>query len=289
MTATVRSTRSLLLRSVERFLLYALIIGGAFVVSIPFVWQLSTSLKDIKDVFTFPPEWIPRPAHWENYPNGWRAMPFDSYLRNSLYITLFAVVGRVASSSLIGFAFARLRAPGRDVLFILLLSGIMIPGQVTMIPMYMFFSSIGWVNTFKPLIVPQYFGGGAANIFLLRQFYMTIPRELDDAARIDGANNLQIYLRIMLPLARPALAAVAIFAFMFHWQDFMGPLIYLSAEKYTLPLGLRYFMEAAGSGGLVMWNHLMAVSTLIMLPSLLIFFVAQKYFIQGIVISGIKG
>ncbi len=284
-----RSIPVRLTRAFGRTLLYALVISGAVVVSVPFFWQISTSLKDIKEVFQFPPKWIPSTLHWENYPNGWKAMPFTLYLRNSLYLTFACVVGRVASSSLIAYAFARLRAPGRDFLFVVLLSGIMIPAQVTMIPMYMFFRKLGWVNTFKPLIVPQYFGGGAANIFLLRQFYLTIPLELDDAARIDGASNFGIYWRIMLPLARPALAAVAIFAFMFHWQDFMGPLIYLSAEKYTLALGLRYFMEAAGSGGLVMWNQLMAVSTLIMMPSLIIFFVAQRIFIQGIVITGVKG
>jgi multiple sugar transport system permease protein len=165
----------------------------------------------------------------------------------------------------------------------------MLPPQVTMIPLYIFFRKLGWVNTFKPLVVPQYFGGGAANIFLLRQFYTTIPRELDDAARIDGCSNFGIYIRIMLPLARPALAAVAILSFVFHWQDFMGPLIYLDSKRYTLALGLRYFLEAAGSGGLIMWNWLMAVATLVMLPPVLVFFFSQRYFIQGIVITGVKG
>jgi multiple sugar transport system permease protein len=153
----------------------------------------------------------------------------------------------------------------------------------------MLFRSVGWVDTFKPLIVPPFLGGGPFNIFLLRQFMIGIPRELDDAAKIDGCSNFGIFFRLALPLSKPALAAVAIFSFRAHWQDFMGPLIYLSSDKYTLALGLRYFMVQSGSGGLTMWNHLMAVSVIIMMPMLLVYFVAQKYFIQGVVITGVKG
>ena len=276
-------------KAVGRTAVYLIVVLGAIVVSIPFAWQISTSLKDIKEVFVFPPEWIPDPVVWRNYPDAWNALPFTLYLWNSAFLTFTCVLGRVASSSLIAYAFARLRAPGRDTLFLILLSALMLPDQVTMIPLYMFFSRLNWVNTFLPLIVPQFFGGGAFNIFLLRQFYMTIPLELDEAAKIDGCGFFAIYYRLILPLSRPALAAVAIFSFMFHWQDFMGPLIYLDSQRYTLSLGLRYFMEAAGSGGITRWNWLMAVSVLAMIPPLTIFFVAQKYYIQGIVMTGIKG
>lgn len=276
-------------RVITRGITYLLIIGGSFVVSLPFLWMVSTSLKEIKEVFDVPPQWIPDPPMWRNYIDGWLTLPFDLYLRNSVFITITCTIGHVLAASFVAFGFARLRAPGRDLLFALVLASMMLPRQVTMIPTYMLFRSIGWVDTFRPLTVPPFLGGGPFNIFLLRQFMIGIPRELDDAAKIDGCSNFGIFFRLALPLSRPALAAVAIFSFRAHWQDFMGPLIYLSSDKYTLALGLRYFMVQSGSGGLTMWNHLMAVSVIIMMPMLLVYFVAQKNFIQGVVVTGVKG
>jgi ABC-type glycerol-3-phosphate transport system permease component len=253
---------------------------------IPFLWLVSTSLKGTEQIFAIPPKWIPEQAHWENYSQVFERMPFLLYFRNSVLVTVFSIVGVVASSSLVAYAFAHLRWPGRDKLFIFVIATMMLPLQVTMIPVFVIFKNLGWLNTFKPLIVPAFLGGGAFNIFLMRQFFLTIPKELADAARIDGCSEFRIYWNIMLPLAKPALATVAILTFLFTWNDFLGPLIYLSDQmKSTLALGLTLFVGQFQTE----WGLLMAASLLTLLPIIVIFFLFQRYFIQGFTMSGIKG
>jgi multiple sugar transport system permease protein len=267
---------------------YILVIGGLIVIMIPFGWMVSTSLKPLSQTFEFPPTWFPRPVQWRNYVDGWNYMPFTLYLKNTVIVTFFGMLGQVGVASVVAYAFARMRAPGRDILFLLVLSNLMLPAQVTMIPHFVLFRMLGWVNTFKPLIVPIYFGGGAFPIFLLRQFYMTIPLELDDAARIDGCSRFGIFWRILLPLSKPALGTVAIFSFFWRWNDFMGPLIYLKSPRLrTLALALAFFRDETG-GTLVPWNLLMAVSLLVALPCLLVFFFFQRFFVEGIAFTGIK-
>jgi multiple sugar transport system permease protein len=260
----------------------------SIIVMIPFGWMLSTALKPIEQVFEFPPTWIPDPVLWENFWIGWTHVPMTRYLLNTLYITAVAIVGVVGSSSLVAYGFARLRAPGRDALFLLLLSTMMLPQQVTLIPNFLLFKSLGWLNTYNPLLVPA-FTAAPFFVFLLRQFYMTIPQELDEAARIDGCGTLGIFWRILLPLSKPAVATVAIFVFFNRWNSFLWPLIYLrSPEKYTLAVGLSFFHSQQGQM-LTYWNHLMAVTLLVAIPPLLVFFFAQRFFVQGIALTGIKG
>lgn len=265
---------------------YAALALVSLVLILPFLWIISTSLKGDEDIFTTPPRWIPTDIRWENYSDVFDRMPYLIYFRNSVFVTVMTIVGVVISSSLVAYAFACLRWPGRTALFIFVLATMMLPMQVTMIPMFVLFKELGWLNTYKPLIVPAFFGGGAFNIFLLRQFFLTIPKELFEAARIDGCSEFRIYWNIVLPLAKPALATVAILTFMFSWNDFLGPLIYLSDQlKGTLALGLALFVGQHQTE----WGMLMAASVLMMVPMVLIFFFFQRYFIKGFVMSGIKG
>lgn len=260
--------------------------AGAIVMSLPFFWLLSSSLKEPARIWLFPPQWIPSPVRWENYSEALTAAPFHLYLFNTLIIVLANEVGILLTASMAGYSFARLRFRGRELVFTILLATIMLPWAVTLIPRYIMFKSLGWLDTFLPLIVPEWFGGGAFNIFLLRQFFRTIPRDFTDAARIDGAGEFGIYWRIVLPLIKPALTVVAIFTFLNNWNDFMGPLIYLTSPKnFTISLGLAAFKGLYTT----QWHYLMAASTATILPVLVLFFVAQRYFIQGIVLSGIKG
>jgi multiple sugar transport system permease protein/sn-glycerol 3-phosphate transport system permease protein len=274
-------------RLLTRILTYILLIGGGVVIMTPFFWMISTSLKKQWDVYQFPPVWIPSPPQWQNYSQALTVYPFQTYLLNTLTIVLFTVTGTLLSCSLAAYGFARLRAPGRDVIFVVLLGTMMLPYTVTMIPVFMLFNRLHWVDTFKPLIVPSFFGS-AFYIFLLRQFFLSIPRELEDAARIDGCSPLMSYWRIVLPLSKPALATVAIFTFMDSWNDFLGPLIYLSDESHrTLALALAYFQGSARIGPQM--HLMMAVAFVILIPPLLLFFFAQRLFIQGIVFTGVKG
>jgi ABC-type glycerol-3-phosphate transport system permease component len=274
-------------RTLIRTLAYLLLTAGAAVIMIPFFWMISTSLKKQWDVYQFPPVWIPIPAQWTNYKQALTTYPFGRYLLNTLTIVASVNLGTLLSCSLAAYGFSRLRAPGRDILFVLLLCTMMLPYTVTMIPVFMLFNRLGWVDTFKPLIVPAFFGN-VFYIFLLRQFFLTIPRELEDAARIDGCNPFQSYWRIVLPLSKPALATVAIFTFMDSWNDFLGPLIYLSDEsRRTLALALAYFQGSARVGPQM--HLMMAVAFVVLIPPLLLFFFAQRLFIQGIVFTGVKG
>ena len=272
----------LLLRA---FVLYVVTAAGSITFLFPFAWTVSTSLKAPEQVWLQPPVWVPSPIVLGNYVRAFTSVPTLTFLKNTLTIVTLATIGTLLSSSMVAYSFSRLRWRGRDKLFLLLLSTMMLPSQVTMIPVFLIFYKIHWVNTLKPLFVPAFFGA-AFDIFLLRQFFLTIPLEIDEAAIMDGANPLTVWGRIILPLARPALAAVAIFSFVGNWNDFLGPLIYLNnVEKWTLPLGLLSFHTKAETR----WSELMAYTVIIMLPCLLIFFFFQRYFIQGIVLTGLKG
>ncbi len=268
------------------FVTYLLVIAFSFVILIPVLWMLSTALKELSEVFLFPPRWIPSKLNWGNFPAALTFLPFAQYFANTSLITFGAVIGQLLSSPMVAFAFARLRARNKEALFILILATMMLPWQVTMIPLFLGYKTVGLVDTFVPLILPNFFGG-AFYIFLLRQFFLTISPELADAAKIDGCGYFQIFTKIYLPLSKPALATVAIFTFMGNWNDFMGPLVYLSKnDNWTLTLGLSRF---TGMYGTTAWNLLMAASLITVLPCILLFFFAQRYFIQGIVITGVKG
>jgi multiple sugar transport system permease protein len=257
---------------------------GVVLMFIPLAWTLSTSLKPVSDVYIFPPKWIPNPVRWQNYVEAVTTIPFLLYTWNTLVITFFSIVGKVLSVTLVAFSFSRLQWWGRDTLFFVMLSTLMLPPQVTLIPQFVLFKELGWIDTFLPLIVPDFFGGPFLT-FLVRQFFMTLPRDLDDAARIDGCSSFGVYWRIILPLAKAAIIVVVIFVFNGSWNEFLLPLIYLhSQENFTLALGLRMFQGEASTS----WHLLMAASLLTMLPVLLLFFVAQRYFMQGIVFTGVK-
>lgn len=265
---------------------YVLLALGSLVIMLPFFWMITTSLKRPGTEFAFPIEWWPNPPRWENYREGWTVMPFTRWLGNSTLITGVAILGSILSSAVVGFGFARIRFPGRDALFLLVLATMMLPFPSVIVPLFLLFKSLGWIDTYLPLTVPAFFGANAFFIFLLRQFFKTLPLDLDDAARVDGCNTFTVFWHICLPLIRPALGIICVFAFMHNWNDFLGPLIFLSdSEKYTLALGLRFFQGRFR----VEWALLMAVSLLILLPNIALFFIAQKYYIQGIVVSGVKG
>jgi ABC-type glycerol-3-phosphate transport system permease component len=279
----VTSSRRLLSK---RAFIYGFLVLVAVVLLLPLVWMLSASLKGDEEIFAIPPTWIPETFQWSNYAEVFERMPFLAYLRNTTFITVLTIVGTVLSSSLVAYAFACLHWPGRDKLFIFVIATMMLPLHVIMVPLYVIFRELGWLNTFKPLIVPAWLGGGAFNIFLLRQFFLGIPKELFDAARIDGCSEFRIYRTIALPLARPALITVAILTFMFAWNDFLGPLIYLSDQaKNTLALGLALFVGQHSTE----WGILMAASIIMMIPMMVIFFAFQRYFIRGFTMSGLKG
>ena len=270
---------------ISKVVILAILTVGACVVMLPLAWMISTSLKPAGQVAAYPIIWIPKPILWENYPKALTFIPFFKYTLNTLKIVFWTTLGVLLSCSLVAYGFARFRAPGLDVLFLVLLSTIMLPSQVTLIPVFILFSKMGWIDTLKPLIIPAFFGN-AYDIFLLRQFFMTIPLEMDDAARIDGCGPFGIYWRIILPLSKPAVATVAIFHFMWAWNDFFNPLIYLHhRDNWTLALGLSSFRQLYETRV----NLLMAASFVAVLPCILLFFFAQRLFIQGIVVSGVKG
>jgi multiple sugar transport system permease protein len=269
----------------KRFFAYAILCLAAGVFLLPLFWMLSSSLKPEWQVLANPPVWLPNPPRWENYHEALTYLPFGRYALNTLIISLGCIVGHVLSCTLVAYAFARLRAPGKGFLFLLVLSTLMLPYPVTMVPLFALFNRLGWIDTFLPLIVPAFFGN-AFYIFLLRQFFLTLPPELEDAARIDGANTLQILWRVILPISTPALATVIIFTFQATWNDFLQPLIYLQNQShYTLTLGLNFFRGSFQ----VNWAYLMAASLVVVLPVVVVFFLTQRLFIQGIAMTGMKG
>jgi len=266
--------------------LHTAFVGLCLVYLLPFAWMISTSLKLDGREISMPPQWVPNPVVWENYYRALTALPMLLYLRNTLIVTVTATALGVVAASLAGYAFGRLRFPGRDLMFGACLSTLMLPGIVTMIPEFLLFKQIGWLNTFLPLIVPWALGGHALGVFLFRQHARTIPIDFDEAARVDGAGAFRIWWSIILPLSGPVLATMTILAFIHHWNDFLRPLVFLlDKDLRTLAIGLRLFR----SEYLVQWNLLMAASALMLLPILALFFAAQRYFVQGIVMSGLKG
>lgn len=265
--------------------IYLILLLGAMLIFFPFAWTISTSLKTEQQTLEYPPTWIPDPVQVENYPDALTARPFDRYYLNTALITVFSVIGQVLSSAVVAYGFARFRFPGRNVLFLIVLSTLMIPFHMLIIPRFILFKYLGWLDTFLPLIIPNFFGG-AFSIFLLRQYFLTIPLDLDEAAKMDGANSFQRFIRIILPLARPALGAVAVFEFMSSWNDFLSPLIYLSSERnYTVSLGLAAFRNDYFTA----WHLYMAAAAVAMLAPLAVFFIAQKYFISGVALTGSGG
>jgi len=276
--------RSRLQKAARQLLSHSVLIVGSIAFGLPLFWMISTSLKPTYQVFVWPPQWIPHPFVWGNYPAVFDYAPLQLYAVNTLIIAAVSVFGSIVTSSLAAYGFARLRAPGRDAIFLLVLGTMMIPGIVLLIPTYIIFAKIHWVNTLLPLTVPRLLGS-AFDIFLLRQFFMGIPSELQDAALIDGAPHTRIWWSIMLPLSKPALATVGIFSFLGAWNDFLGPLIYLNSQSlYTLALGLQVFLTEHSN----QWGLLMAASTMMVAPIIVVFFFAQKQFIQGITLTGMK-
>jgi multiple sugar transport system permease protein len=271
-------------QTISKVISHTILIIGALIMVVPFIWMLSTSFKAPGRTFVYPPEWIPRPFVWQNYVEMWKALPFSQFFLNSIKIASLSTIGQLLTCSMGAFAFSILKFKGRDFLFLVLIATLMIPYQVTLIPAFILFSKLGWVGTHLPLWVPA-FWGGAFGTFLLRQFYLTIPIDLAESARIDGANIFQIFIHIYLPLSKPAMATLGIFTFMWSWNDLLNPLIYVSELKQlTLTVGLSFFQNQYGGK----WTLMMAGAVVSILPILLIFFFAQKYFIQGIAMTGIK-
>jgi multiple sugar transport system permease protein len=273
-----------------RLILYLTAIAVAVVFMLPFLWTVGSSLKTSVDVRQFPPALFPANPRFQNYVDIWNVVPLAQFFWNSVKVTGLALTGQLVSATLVAYGFARFRFPLRDALFMLVISTILLPREVVIIPTFLLFKTLGWLDTLLPLIVPSFFGGGAFTIFLLRQFFLTLPRELDEAAKIDGANSFQVLIRVLVPLARPALATAAIFAFLGHWNDFLEPLIYLNSSKnFTVALGLRYFQTLPNESQEPREQLLMAATLVVTLPVLIIFFAAQRYFVRGIVMTGIKG
>ena len=277
---------------IREILKYFLLVFLSITFMIPLYWMAVSGLKTEPQVFLIPPTWWPDPARWANYIEGWQVQPFNLYLFNTVVrYAIPYVFGVLISNTLVAYSFGRLRWPGRDILFSLCLMTMMIPGQVTMVPMFIIFKWLGWVNSYKPLIIPSFFAS-AYWIFMLRQFFRTIPEELSDAARIDGADEFQTLWYIILPLVKPAIAVVGLFSFMDAWNNYLGPLIYINQSNlFPLSLGLAALGSALNQVGIkgLAYPYLMAVSTLVTLPIILIFFFAQRTFIEGIALTGLKG
>ncbi|HZQ99595.1 MAG TPA: carbohydrate ABC transporter permease [Chloroflexota bacterium] len=258
----------------------------AAVLLLPLYWMVTTSLKAVGKEWLMPPQWIPNPVVWSNYPDALTALPFNYFFRNTVLIVVLATAGTVLTSTMAGFAFARLRFPARGFLFTLVLATMMLPNVVTLIPTFLLFKQLGWLNTLLPLIVPYWLGGTAFSIFLSRQFFLAVPYELDEAARVDGASNYRIYAAIMLPLSPPLIGALAIFSVLHHWNEFLGPLIYVNRmELRTLALGLRSFQGSFASNYALM----MAAATVTVLPVVALFFAAQRFFMRGVLMTGLAG
>lgn len=274
----------------NRVALYAVTIFFSLMFMFPFLWTLSSSLKTSAEITAYPPSLIPEGIQWGNYPQAWTTVEFGPYFLNSTIVTGLSLIGGTVTGLIVAYGFARFRFPLRGTMFALCLSTLMLPPEVTIIPLFIIFKNLGWLDTLKPLIVPSFFGGGAFTIFLLRQFILSLPYELDEAATIDGAGKMRILWDIIVPNAKPALATAAVFSFISHWNEFFGPLIFLnSRENFTIPLGLYTLRIYAGDPGEPKDHLLMAGSIIATLPIVVLFFAAQRYFVQGIVTSGLKG
>ncbi len=284
----VRNSR----RMFSRALLYLVAVVSSAIFLFPFVWTILSSLKKSNELIVFPPTWFPAVPQPYNYVRVFEFVPWATWTLNSVLIASVATVGAVVSASLVAYSFARFRYPGRNLIFMITLSTIMLPVEVTLIPLYLLFAKIGWLDSFKPLMLPSFFGGGAFLIFLIRQFFMSIPIDLDEAARIDGAGYLRIFWQILMPLSVPVVATAAVLTFIAEWNSFLVPFIFINTTtKYTLAIGVRYFQAVAGNtdDAEPKFHLLMAASIMMTAPIILLFFLAQKYLVQGIVMSGIKG
>ncbi len=272
---------------VGRIITYIILIFAAVICLFPFLWMVSTSFKETSEIYKMPPDLLPTNPTVQNYIEGWKGADFGLFFKNSLFITIIATVGTVLSSAFVAYGFARFKARFSGLLFTILLATMMLPTQVTLIPQYLMYNKLGMVNTYFPLLIPSWLGGGAFNIFLFIQFFRTLPKELDEAAKIDGANSFQIFTKIMLPAVKPVMLAVLVMSLVYNWNDFFSPLIYLNDnKKFTIAIGLQFFK---GSQGNVQIGQMMAMSLVALLPVLIIFAICQKYFIQGIKMSGLKG
>lgn len=271
---------------VFNWLIRFLLLFFAVVMIAPFIWLVTSSFKSQIDIFQYPPQFLPDPAQPENFVNALTYKPFALYFQNTLLVSGLNVIAVVFTSSFCAYGFARLRFPGRDFWFGIVMATLFLPYAILLVPSFIIFSRLGWVDTFLPLVVPQFFGGGAFNIFLMRQFFRTIPEEIADAARIDGCSEFGVYWRIMLPLSKPALITIAIFTFLFAWNDLIGPMTYLrSPDNFTIAVGLASFRSQTD----IHWDLQLAASTAVTLPVIVLFFLAQRYFIQGVVMTGLKG
>ena len=270
----------------KKVLVYVLLIAGAVPTLLPLIWLVRSALMDSGQIFVSPPEWIPKPFAWDNFTGALTQVPFARYFLNTMVLEAGVLIGTMLSCSLAAFSFARLRWRHKNLVFGILMSGVMLPYAVTLIPTFLFWQKLGLVNTYAPLILPHWFGTGVFNIFLLRQFFLSIPYELDESAYIDGATPFQVYWRIILPLSKPALAVVGVFTFLGVWNDYLGPLIYLNdSDKYTLAMGLASFQGTYTA----QWGYLMAAAAVVLLPIVILFAFAQKYFVEGIALTGLKG
>ncbi len=273
--------------NVWRAFTWVVLLTGAAVMFLPFLWMISSSLKAEQSVFQYPPQIIPDPVMWSNYVEALIYKPFGIYIRNTVFLVVVNMVAVILASSFCAYGFARIQFPGRDFWFVIVLATMMMPYYVLMVPIFIMFTRLGWIDTYLPLTVPAFFGGGGFNIFLMRQFFRSIPAELTDAARIDGCNEFQIYWSIMMPLAKPALVSISILVFLGTWNDFVGPLLYLKTpDMYTVSIGLAGFRSIMRSR----WDLLMAASTAMTVPVVGLFFAAQRYFFEsgGITLTGLK-
>jgi multiple sugar transport system permease protein len=276
-----------LTRLLHSLIVYVLLVGLTVIFIFPFFWMILSALKPELQIYIWPPKWIPDPIQWSNFKDvfGNPYLPFDIFLRNTFFLEITMITGRLLSCTLVAYGFARLEAPGKNIVFGILLATLMIPNAVLRIPTYIMFSKFGWIDTFKPLIVPAWFGEAYA-IFLMRQFFRTIPEELEESAIVDGANRLQIIFRIIVPLSIPVLTVIGILSFKDIWNDFFGPLLYLNQIKhYTVSVGLAYLNGQFDTK----MNLLMAASVTMMMPILILFFIAQRAFVEGITMTGLKG
>jgi len=283
----ITSRRSLRRQAgVSRLLLYVVLAVGAFVLSGPFLWMVDSSLKDQAHIWLYPPQWIPDPVQFQNYTEAMQTHPFFRYFQNTLILVVVSEVAVLGTASISGYGFAKFRFPGRELLFGIVLATLMLPGIVLLIPQFIIFRYLGWIDTYLPLLVPLFFGGNAFYVFLFRQFFRGIPDEICEAAKIDGCSEPGIFVRIVLPLSKPVLTTAAIFVFIGTWNDFLGPLIYINtAARKTVALGLAHFKGYYGT----QWHLLMAASVVVTIPVLTVFFAAQRYFVEGMAFSGLKG
>ncbi|MEX1031186.1 MAG: carbohydrate ABC transporter permease [Paenibacillaceae bacterium] len=266
--------------------IYLLLIVGSIICLFPFYWMVRTALVGTDEIFQAVPTFIPNDIKLSNFTEALSSQPFGKFFVNTTIITVSNIIGVLLSSSLCAYGFTRINWPGRDKVFGFLMTALMLPFAVVMIPHFIGWTYLGLTNTFAPLIIPAFFGGGLFNIFLLRQFFMTIPKELDEAAYMDGAGHLRVYAKVTLPLSKQVLIVVGLFTFLANWNDYLAPMLYISSEKkYTLMLGLTLFQGAYGS----QWNYMMAAVTIVVIPSLILFLFAQKYLVEGIAMTGIKG